>query len=111
MALTCTAALGCTLRVPTLEEDGYHELQVPAGAQFGDIHKLEGLGVTKLMQGKMRRTGNLLVHLMVMTPQNLSAREKELLTELANLRGIELDLSSPPPETITREKLDLIEGE
>ena len=105
------AALGCTLRVPTLEEDGYHELQVPAGAQFGDIHKLEGLGVTKLMQGKMRRTGNLLVHLMVMTPQDLSAREKELLTELANLRGIELDLSSPPPETITREKLDLIEGE
>lgn len=105
------AALGCTLRIPTLEEDIYHELEVPAGAQFGDIHKLEGLGVTKLMQGKMRRTGNLLVHLMVTTPQDLSARERELLNELASLRNIDLGASPKIPEVTTREKLELIEGE
>lgn len=83
------AALGCTLRVPTLQTGVFHDLRVPAGAQFGEVHALEGLGVTKQSPGKKARTGKLIVHLVVTTPEELSKRERELLTELATLRGLE----------------------
>jgi hypothetical protein len=48
---------------------------------------------------------------MVTTPQDLSARERELLSELASLRNIDLGASPKIPEVTTREKLELIEGE
>lgn len=85
------AALGCTLRVPTL--DGEALCEIPAGAQFGDIHKLEGEGVRHV---NGRRTGNLLVHILVTTPTSLSERQRELLRELAALEGVDLDAPFSP---------------
>lgn len=76
------AALGAKLSVETL--DGDQEVTVREGAQSGDDIRLEGMGV-----GRLRRKGrgDLHVVLTVETPTRLTDRQKELLEELAALRG------------------------
>jgi len=76
------AALGVSLPVETL--DGERMVSVRAGTQSGDSIRLDGLGV-----GRLRRPGrgDLHVSIVVETPTRLTEREKELLTELAELRG------------------------
>ena len=76
------AALGAFFEVETL--DGERMVSVRAGTQSGDSIRLGGLGV-----GRLRRPGrgDLHVSIVVETPTRLTEREKELLTELAELRG------------------------
>ena len=64
------AALGGTVQVPTL--DGPVDMKVPAGTQSGKI---------------LRLRGDEHVVVKVLTPQNLSARQKELLREFGELSG------------------------
>jgi molecular chaperone DnaJ len=78
------AALGTTIELETL--DSAENLEVRAGAQPGETIKLVARGVPKLRgTGK----GDLIVHLDVLTPTKLDARQEELLRELASLRGEE----------------------
>lgn len=85
VAVTFTqAALGGRVEVPTLAESPY-QLDLPAGAQSGEEIILEGLGMPVAARSSRRRgpeRGNLVVHVRVVTPQNLSERQKELLREL-----------------------------
>ena len=76
------AALGATFTVETL--DGDQEVSVRAGAQSGDDIRLDGLGV-----GRLRRKGrgDLHVVITVETPTRLTDRQRELMEELAALRG------------------------
>lgn len=74
------AALGATIRVPTLE--GEAELKVPAGAQTGAQLRLRGLGMPDL---RGYRQGDQIVRVVVETPQKLSRRQKDLLRELDEL--------------------------
>lgn len=76
------AALGTKLRVPTL--DGDEELVVPPGTQPGQVFRLEGKGMPRLRRGGR---GDQLVKVKVEVPRRLSERERELLLELARLRG------------------------
>jgi molecular chaperone DnaJ len=85
VALT-QAALGASLRYETL--DGEEVLEVAPGAQSGDIVRLRGLGVPRL-EGRGR--GDLLVTLRVDTPVDLDQQQAELLRQLAELRGEEID--------------------
>jgi molecular chaperone DnaJ len=71
------AALGATVRVPTLE--GETDLAVPAGTQPGDTFRLAGLGVPHL---RGRGRGDLLVVIKVTVPRHLGRKEKKLLAEL-----------------------------
>lgn len=73
------ASLGGTVQVDTLDGDKV-ELTIPAGLQSGSYLKIPGRGVPRL--GGTRR-GDLLVKVTVETPKRLSARQKELLRELA----------------------------
>ena len=77
------AALGAQLKVPTI--DGEAELDVPEGTQAGDVLTLRRKGMPKLGGGGAR--GDLHVHCRVLTPIELGDRERELLRELAELRG------------------------
>jgi len=79
------AALGAAVEVGTLDEP--RELQVPAGTQSGYVVRLRGLGVPHL---RGRGRGDLYVHVAVDTPTDLSARQRELLAELAAERGEEV---------------------
>ncbi len=82
------AALGAELEVPTLE--GKVKVTIPAGTQSGRILRLKGKGIIDL-HGYGR--GDELVKIVVETPKRLSARQRELLQEFAQLSGE--DVSHP----------------
>jgi molecular chaperone DnaJ len=75
------AALGGTISVPVLGEEGSQDLVIPSGTQPGEILSLPGFGMPKL-QGKRR--GNLFVKLTVKIPKKLTAQQKELLETFAD---------------------------
>jgi len=77
-----TAALGGTIRVPTLEGDV--ELKVPAGTQSDTLMRLRGKGLPELHGGSH---GNLYVKVHIHTPEKLGSRETELLKELQQIWG------------------------
>ncbi len=82
------AALGASIDVPTLEGKSV-TVQVGKGSQPGDEVRVLGKGMPHVRGG---RTGDLVIHLRLETPRNLTARQEELFRELA-----ELDAKSPPP--------------
>lgn len=72
-----TAALGGEIEVPTIE--GKKAIvKVPAGTQSGTILKLRGKGMSKV---RSTLRGNMMIHLKVETPVNLTKAQKELLQE------------------------------
>jgi molecular chaperone DnaJ len=77
------AALGGPLEVPTLEGK-YATATLLRGAQAGDEIRISGKGMPSVRGG---RPGDLVVHLRVVTPTNLTKRQEELLRELAELDG------------------------
>lgn len=77
------AILGAELSVPTLE--GSVVMKIPPGTQGGSTFRLRGKGLPEL-RGKA--VGDELVKVNVEIPRNLSARQKELVEELArSLQG------------------------
>ena len=84
------AALGGEIEAPCLMGgencDGNCKLpvDVPEGAQTGKTIRLKGRGMPSL---RNRQRGDLVVELFVETPTHLSARQKELLREFAELCG------------------------
>jgi molecular chaperone DnaJ len=87
------AALGTTLKLQTL--DGVEDLDIKAGTQSGSVLTLRAHGSPRL-RGTGR--GNLMVHVDVQTPGKLDERQRELLRELATLRGEELPDGSGAPQ-------------
>jgi len=71
------AALGAVIQVPTL--DGKTELKIPPGTQSGSFFRLKGRGLPSL-DGER---GDELVKIKVLTPTNLTSRQRKLLEELA----------------------------
>jgi molecular chaperone DnaJ len=72
-----TAMLGGEMTVPTIE--GSDEVEVPAGAQHGDIAVLKGEGLPPL---RGRGRGDLHVVFEVVVPEKLSDEELELVRRL-----------------------------
>lgn len=70
------AALGATIRVPTLKGDA--ELKVPAGSQSGSMLRLRGLGIPDI---RGYRQGDQIVRLIVEVPARLTRRQRDLLKE------------------------------
>lgn len=90
------AALGTTIPLATL--DDAIEVSVRPGTQSGTTETIRGAGVTHL-RGSGR--GDLVVHIDVATPTKLDARQVELLTELAALRGEENPVGVPATAATT----------
>lgn len=86
----CTAALGgeieapCLLGGETCDGACKIEVKVPEGAQTGRTVRVKGRGMPSL---RGRERGDLVVELFVETPTKLTARQKELMRELADLCG------------------------
>ncbi|MDR2452238.1 MAG: molecular chaperone DnaJ [Candidatus Accumulibacter sp.] len=72
-----TAALGGEIQIPTL--DGAAKLRIPEETQSGKIFRLRGKGIKGV---RSQMYGDLLCHMVVETPVNLTERQKELLREL-----------------------------
>ncbi len=75
------AALGATIGVPTAQSEV--QLRVPVGTQSGQTFRLSGRGVPHL---KGEGAGDVFVKVKVAVPKNLTARETELVEELAQER-------------------------
>jgi len=81
------AALGDELRVPSL--DGKVDLKIPPGTQNGKTFRCKGKGIPSL-DGRGR--GDLLVTILVATPQHLNKNQRRLFEELAKV----LPRTDPP---------------
>jgi len=76
------AALGCEIEVPTVY--GSVNLKVPAGSQPNQVFKIKGRGVKDM---RSSNPGDQYVHLDIKTPDNLTKKQKELLTEFNKESG------------------------
>lgn len=74
------AALGGDIEVPTL--DGPLNYNLKRGIQSGEAIVIPAKGLPNV---RTRRTGDLVVQVLVETPRNLTKRQEELLRELAEL--------------------------
>ena len=95
-----TAALGGQVDAPCLVSEACDgrcraNVDVPAGSQTGKTVRIKGKGMPHL-NGRQR--GDLVVELFVETPTDLTARQKELLEELAASLG---DTQTPRNSSFT----------
>jgi len=74
------AALGDEIEVPSL--DGKASLRIPPGTQNGKVFHLKGKGVPQL---NGRGKGDMLVKIVVVTPQHLDGKQRCLFEELARI--------------------------
>ena len=80
------AALGAEIEVPTLE--GSKKLNISPGTQTNEIFRIKGQGFYHLHENSR---GDQLVQVVVKTPTNLTKRQEELLRELAETSGEEIN--------------------
>ena len=85
------AALGAVIDLPTL--DGAVKMRVPEGTQPGRVFRIRGRGIPQ-SSGKNTPRGDHLVHVQVEIPTELTARQRQLIEELARERG---DTAALPP--------------
>ncbi|WP_295639610.1 molecular chaperone DnaJ [uncultured Mailhella sp.] len=76
------AALGTRIQIPSLNEGETLDLDIPKGTQNGKIFQIRGKG---LKYPGEKRTGDLLVRVVVKTPTKLSAEQEKLLREFEKL--------------------------
>jgi molecular chaperone DnaJ len=76
-----TAALGGDFEVPAID-GGKARVKVPSGTQTGRRFRLSGKGMPVL---RAKQSGDMYVQVVVETPQNLTKRQRELLTEFETL--------------------------
>lgn len=87
------AALGGEIEVPTLE--GKVKLKVTPETQTGKMFRLRGKGVKSVRSGGI---GDLICKVVIETPVNLSAKQKELLDELEKSMGTGKDVAKNRPK-------------
>jgi molecular chaperone DnaJ len=80
--------LGGSVEIPTVT--GQVTVEIPAGTQVGDAIKVPGQGIPSL---RGNRRGDLFLTVSVEFPHKISGKEKELLKQVAQVRGIDLDVS------------------
>jgi len=79
------AALGAELEIPTLE--GTIKYNIPEGTQTGTVFRLKNKGIKHL---RSNAKGDQLVRVNVEVPTKLSAKQKELLKQFAEISGDEV---------------------
>ncbi len=93
------AALGATIEAPTIH--GKEEIKIPAGIQSGTVQKIKGKGIPFL---RGEGCGDEFVTIKVLTPKNLTDRQKKLLEEFEN--GVDDNKVHPEKKTF----LDRLKG-
>ena len=86
------AALGAVLDLQTV--DGSVKMRIPEGTQPGRIFRIRSRGIPQ-SSGKNAPRGDHLVHVQVEVPTELSARQRELIEELARITGEDAKAAEP----------------
>jgi molecular chaperone DnaJ len=77
------AALGATIRIPTLEGEA-ESLELPPGTQTGSQFRRRGLGIPHLQRNGR---GDMIITTRVEIPTKLTAEQKELFRQLSRTFG------------------------
>jgi molecular chaperone DnaJ len=77
------AALGCTVKIPTL--NGEQDLHIPEGTQSGQIFRQKGKGLPNPHGGR----GDLYVNVRVVVPSKLSREQRRVLEQLGETMKVE----------------------
>jgi molecular chaperone DnaJ len=85
-----TAALGGDIEIPTL--DGAAKIRVPHETQSGKVFRLRGKGIKGV---RSSAPGDLMCHVVVETPVNLTDGQKELLREFEVISQKNADRHNP----------------
>lgn len=96
------AAIGGEFEVPTID-GGKTRVKVPEGTQSGRRFRLHGKGMPVL---RAKQTGDMYVQVVVETPQNLTKKQRDLLSEFDRLSSKETQPESSGFFTKVREFLD-----
>jgi molecular chaperone DnaJ len=99
------AALGGQIEVPSID-GGRSRVTIHAGTQSGDSFRLRGKGFSVL---RNPARGDMYVQVAVETPQNLSAKQKELL-EAFEAEAVQSGKSSPESEGFFAKVKDFWDG-
>jgi molecular chaperone DnaJ len=97
------AALGGEFEVPTIN-GAKSKVKVPAGTQSGRRLRLSGKGMPVL---RSKQLGDMYVQVVVETPQNLTKKQRELLSEFEKLSSKE---TQPESVSFFSRVKDLIDG-
>lgn len=82
MPITFTqAALGTEMQVPTMEPGKTVTYKVPEGTQSGTVFRIKGKGVPS---PNSSRVGDLYIKVNIEVPTNLTAKQKDILSEFEN---------------------------
>src|SRR5262249_35462735 len=81
--------LGGEIEIPTL--DGSAKIKIPQETQSGKVFRLRGKGIRGV---RSREHGDLLCHVVVETPVNLTERQRELLREFDRITQLDRDRHS-----------------
>ncbi len=84
------AALGGEIEIPTL--DGAAKMKIPPETQSGKAFRLRGKGIRGV---RSQHLGDLLCHVAVETPVNLTERQKDLLREFETISQSDGDRHNP----------------
>jgi len=85
-----TAALGGEIEIPTL--DGSAKIRIPGETQSGKAFRLRGKGIKGV---RSHAHGDLLCHVVIETPVNLTERQKELLREFESVTQKDRERHNP----------------
>ncbi len=85
-----TAALGGEIDIPTL--DSHAKIRIPVETQSGKVFRLRGKGIKGV---RSQSHGDLMCHVVVETPVNLTERQKELLREFEAISQKDSDRHNP----------------
>jgi len=100
-----TAALGGEIEIPTLE--GSAKIKIPAETQSGKVFRLRGKGIKGV---RTNAFGDLLCHVVVETPVNLTSRQRELLMELEAINQEESGRHDPKAKNWFEKVKEFFEG-
>jgi len=100
-----TAALGGEIEIPTL--DGSAKIKIPAETQSGKVFRLRGKGIKGV---RTNTYGDLMCHVLVETPVNLTPRQKELLLELEAINQEESGRHNPKAKSWFEKVKEFFEG-
>ena len=100
-----TGALGGDIEIPTL--DGSARIKVPAETQSGKTFRLRGKGIKGV---RSHEPGDLFCHVVVETPVNLTARQKELLHEFEAISRKDMARHNPRSKSWLDKMKEFFEG-
>ena len=100
-----TAALGGEIEIPTL--DGSAKIRIPPETQTGKVFRLRGKGIKGV---RSQVHGDLMCHVLVETPVNLTSRQKELLMELEAINQEESGRHNPKAKSWFEKVKEFFEG-